>query len=556
VAIGAGLRFYGLDWGAPFFHFHIDEHFVFRPADMLRRSADAAAKLPKFFMYSPLPMYLVNGVRSVYESAARPLVLTDPGDEVTYMVMGRAISAALGTATIPFVYLIAKQIAGPIAGVLAAFFLALSVVHLRESHFFTVDISMTFFSVVAWWFLMRVVAAARTRDSVGAGISLGLGVLSKYTAAFLIPLIGLAELLSPKGPRRLVPVELRPWIAAAVRSLLVVALGIATFLLLDPLAIKYYGKFRSDIKEWVTDPLLGVWKPLWVGQFADVNPRSYWVTNLLWWSLGPALEVWALAGLIWLFWRRDRLAAVAAAFPLMFWLAAGQGSAPFIRYAVPLAPPLAVSAAVLSADLMRLPRWRTSAIFATSVVLACTAVWALAYMNVYRQPDARLTASAWLMENVPPGAKVLVEPHHNIPPVGEYLANIDFNRDYVVWGGRRGMGERFDHFQLYSLDVYRYLYDRGPSDEDRRRYIASRVALADWIVMDDTFLQQYEPLPERDHGVVKQYYRDLFSGRLGFRLEKTFKVYPSIFGWTINDDRAELTFRLFDHPRIFIFRRQ
>jgi hypothetical protein len=338
--------------------------------------------------------------------------------------------------------------------------------------------------------------------------------------------------------------------------LLVVALGIATFLLLDPLAIKYYGKFRSDIKEWVTDPLLGVWKPLWVGQFAGISPRSYWVTNLLWWSLGPALEIWALAGLIWLLWRRDRLAALAAAFPLTFWLAAGQGSAPFIRYAVPLAPPLAVSAAVLSADLMRLPRWRTLAILATSLVLACTAVWAVAYMNVYRQPDARLTASAWLMENVPPGAKVLVEPHHNIPPVGEYLANIDFNRDYVVWGGRRGMGERFDHFQLYTLDVYRYLYDRGPSDEDRRRYIESRLALADWIVMDDTFLQQYEPLPERDHAVVKQYYRDLFGGRLGFRLQKTFKVYPSIFGWTINDDRAELTFRLFDHPRIFIFRRQ
>ena len=59
-----------------------------------------------------------------------------------------------------------------------------------------------------------------------------------------------------------------------------------------------------------------------------------------------------------------------------------------------------------------------------------------------------------------------------------------------------------------------------------------------------------------DHAVVKQYYKDLFDGRLGFKLVKTFKTYPSLFGLTINDDDAELTFRLFDHPRVFVFLRQ
>jgi len=52
---------------------------------------------------------------------------------------------------------------------------------------------------------------------------------------------------------------------------------------------------------------------------------------------------------------------------------------------------------------------------------------------------------------------------------------------------------------------------------------------------------------------VKQYYRDLFAGRLGFQLVRTFKVYPSLLGHRIVDDGAELTFRLFDHPRVFVF---
>ena len=74
--------------------------------------------------------------------------------------------------------------------------------------------------------------------------------------------------------------------------------------------------------------------------------------------------------------------------------------------------------------------------------------------------------------------------------------------------------------------------------------------------MDDTYLQWYEHLPEPDHSVMKQYYRDLFDEKLGFKLVKTFKVYPAILGWTINDDGAEMTFRSFDHPRVLIFKRK
>jgi hypothetical protein len=38
-------------------------------------------------------------------------------------------------------------------------------------------------------------------------------------------------------------------------------------------------------------------------------------------------------------------------------------------------------------------------------------------------------------------------------------------------------------------------------------------------------------------------------------LMKTFKTYPGLLGGEINDDGAELTFRLFDHPRVFVLQR-
>jgi dolichyl-phosphate-mannose-protein mannosyltransferase len=551
TAVGAAFRFYGLGWGAPFFHFHIDEHFVFMGADLLRRDPHEAAMSSKFFMYSPLPMYLLNIVVGVYEWVARPLDLTVPRDQVTYMVLGRAISATLGTATIPLAYLVASRVAGRLAGALSAVLLASAVIHLRESHFFTVDVSLTFFAMLAFYYLIRIVERGDRVSMAGAGVALGLAMLSKYTALFLVPLIGLAYLLSPQAPRQLRP--LGAWVRPAIRTAVSLAIGAATFLILDPLVVRYYDKFRSDVREWVTDPLLGAWKPLWVGQFAGVEPQTYWLTNLLWWGLGPAFEIVALGGLIWLTVRRDRVAWMAFAFPVAFWLLAGRTIAPFIRYAVPLAPVLAVAAGALCADGLRHPRWRRATAVATGVLLATTTLWAVAYMNVYRQPDSRLVASEWLIRNVPENAKILLEPHHNIPPTGSYLTSQSFYGDYVMWGPHR---ERRDHYQLYTLDVYRHLYNRGASDDDRRHYIESRLALADWILMDDTFLQQYQNQPEDLHGAVKQYYRDLFGGRLGFELVKSFKVYPELFGWTINDDGAELTFRLFDHPRVFVFRRQ
>jgi 4-amino-4-deoxy-L-arabinose transferase-like glycosyltransferase len=556
TALGAAFRFYGLGWGAPYFHFHIDEHIVFTYADALTRSTREAANAAKFFMYSPFPMYVLNGIVAVHNAVSHRLDLAVPRDQVTYMLLGRAISATLGTLTIPLGYVIARRLSGRRGGVFAAFLLAATVIHLRESHFFSLDVSMTFFTALGLYFAMRIVERGDVAGEAGSAVAFGLGIASKYSAAFLAPMIGVAELLSPRAPRRLTPFQLRAWVRVVIRAAVTIAAGIAIFLMLDWLVIRYFDKFRSDIKVWVIDPLSGTTKPEWIAQFADVNAVPYWFTNLLWWSLGPALEICGLAGVVWLLvGRKERLCFLAGLFPIFYWLSAGKTAtvAPFIRYAVPLAPPLAIAAGALCADVIARPRWRTAGIVTTAVVIGTTTLWAVAYMNVFRQPDSRLVASSWLVENVPPGSKILIEPSHNIPPMGSYFTNIDFHSQYVMFYPQT---EKTDYYRLYALDTYRSLYNRGVDDDFRRNYIRSRLALADWIVMDDTYLQQYQHLPEPDHAVVKQYYRDLFAERLGFKLVKTFKVYPSLFGLAINDDDAELTFRSFDHPRVFIFMRQ
>jgi 4-amino-4-deoxy-L-arabinose transferase-like glycosyltransferase len=553
ILIGAALRFYGLSWGAPYHHFHIDEHFVFIGADLLRDSMRKAAMNPKFFMYAPLPMYFVNVVRWVYESIQGPLNLANSADATTYMLLGRSISAALGTATIPLVFFIARRVAGNLAGLLSAAFLAFSVLHVSNSHFFTVDVSLVFFCTITLAGAMAIADHGRRSAYLVASVGFGAALACKYTAVFLAPLIVVAHWCAPSRPPLFAAVrDWRAWTRWAAVGLLAMAGGAVLFLALDPMVLLYYDKFRVDVQEQITGPLLGGSQPLWNAHFRNIKPQAFWFTNLLPWGVGPALTVAGLLGIVWVLTRRNRVGFVMGAYAIVFYFVAGQTITPFVRYSLPLVPGLALGAGVFCADLLEHPRWHRIGTLATAVTLAVTALWALAYTNIYRSVDVRLEASEYLKGAVPKGAPILVEPSHNIPPTGRYLEAPSFYRDYVGWGRTT---TRNDHYLLHTIDVYRHLYSGGLSHEQKQEYINQRLAMADYILMDDTFMEFYNHLPESEHWTVKQYYRDLFEGRLGFRLVRSFTRRPSLFGWEVNDDASELTFTLFDHPEIYLFER-
>ena len=164
-----------------------------------------------------------------------------------------------------------------------------------------------------------------------------------------------------------------------------------------------------------------------------------------------------MLGIAWLLWRPTRPTIVAAAFPLIYFLTAGGTTAPMARYALPLAPAFAVAAGAFSAFLLDRPRWRTAAMAVTAVVVATTAFYAFAYMNIYRSRDARLAASDYLVSNVPAGSRILVEPSHGIPPTGAYL-RIPTSMATTCCGAPSR--EQHDYYSLYTLDAYVYLYGR------------------------------------------------------------------------------------------------
>jgi 4-amino-4-deoxy-L-arabinose transferase-like glycosyltransferase len=107
--------------------------------------------------------------------------------------MGRAISAAFGTATVLVTYFIGKRVSDRIGGLLAAGLLATTVVHIAESHSFRVDLTMLFFVTLAWLFALRIAEQGRWRDYLWAGVIAGAAIGSKYSAAFILGVVALAH---------------------------------------------------------------------------------------------------------------------------------------------------------------------------------------------------------------------------------------------------------------------------------------------------------------------------------------------------------------------------
>jgi hypothetical protein len=548
---GGALRFYGLGHGAPY-HFHADEMLALRGTALLKEAPHVAAQSAKFFIYPVLPKELLATAATVYEAIDRPFDLATERDAETLMLLGRGVSALFSAATIPILFLTGRCVAGDLAGLLAAAFGAASVVAIANAHFFTADSVLTFFCALTLFACVRLAGTATVWSYVFAGAALGAALASKYTAAFLVLPFAAAHLASPARPPLAGP--WRRWLRWAALGAMAGGIALLAFLALNPLVVQYPDRFVLDIREGIVEPNFQGDGPVWTAQFRTVSRYAYWFTNLLPWNLGPALALWALAGVAWLVgvWRPAAL--TVAAYTVFYYAIASQTTTPYMRYLLPALPGLAVAAGALSAGLIaRRPSWRSWGTAATAAVMLLTWAWALAYMNIYRHEDARIAAAKFIQREVPLGAHVLVEPSHNIPPMGDYRRNPEFFTDYVGWGAET---VRQDDYVLHTLDVYRLLYDGPLSVDQKRAYIRSRLSRVDFIVMDDTFEEFYQHLEGPEHAPVREYYRDLFAGKLGFERVAHYGVSPALFGLRIPDDRAEMTFSLFDHPDVFVFARR
>ncbi len=557
IVLGAlVVRFYGLDWALPY-HFNSDERVMIISAEKIR-TAESLARLPvgdsKFFIYPPLLMHLLILVAApVFHFS--PFSPADPVSSTLYYVLGRGISAAFGTATVVLVYALGKQAYSRGAGLLGAAFLAFSVLHVRDSHFFTTDVPMTFFLVLLMLLALRIAEGGGARTWIAAGLGAGLAITTKQTSLMFFPVLLLAHLMASFRGRSGFPAVRETALSSAFWKplLLFGVIAAVTAMAMNPYALLAPREFLAQVAT-VSKYIGGSDQRNWVFQFTGTT-FSYWFTNLLWFGMGPLLMVAGLIGVLWALSRRKPADVLILFFLALYLGTIGRGFMKFIRYAIPLIPFLALLGARWLVEIRDRARGATRQVLsaAAAAVLLSSLFLTVAYLNIYRVGDARVLASRWIQETIPPGTTVVADNSNTTPLLGTPFTQPGFFDNYILCLNRDECVVQ-DRYTIKVMNMKSYNSQSLNPPERFEGYVRERLQGAEYVIVGDEFYEQYRRR-ETDYPAVVRFYRELFAGKLGFREVRTFQTRPSLFGLVWDDDRSELSFRLFDHPKVRIFRR-
>jgi len=403
LIVAAGVRLSGLRFGLPHTECRPDESVIVGLAEQFW-SGDLN---PRFFRYPTLQMYLTavafgadyaqGRMRGVYPSlsAFQAAMVEEPAH---FHLVARGLTAVLGLLTVLALYRLAGDVLGRDAGLVAAFFLSLTFLHVRDSHFATTDVTLTFFLTLATLFVWRSYVRGRTADYAWAGVLAGLAMGTKYLGLLVAFPLAIAHFLRtrPAGDSALAPGELRRV------ALFGLCLGLA-FVAATPFAVPEWRQLLRDVQ---TD---------W-----DYARRGYWMVFGRAWSIHPRLSLWhglgapqllaGLGGLVLFGVRRPRPAAVLLGLPLAYCILVARDRLVFARYAIPLLPFLCLGAAFLVIALAERIAAGWPAARARALVGVCAlATIAPSAANVLRldrlliRTDTRLLTQAWIEAHVPPG---------------------------------------------------------------------------------------------------------------------------------------------------------
>ncbi len=416
---------------------------------------------------------------------------------------------------------------------------------------------MTFFLVLILYLCVEIVEKKGLKAYLFTGIATGIALATKQTALLAIPLILIAHLISIW--RRQGHSLRERWLALLSKSSLkklAIVFGITalTFLIANPFVVMNPGQFLTrSLKTF--EYVKGANQPQWSFQFTGAT-AGYWFTNLLYYAMGPALEILCLLGVLWALWKRKWTDGLVLSFMAIYFVSIGFGYMKFIRYAIPLLPFLCLLGARLAVELYAIVKARALRFLLTAgiiLVAALSVFYTLAYLNIYRQDDVRIQASRWIQETIPRGSTIAYNISYDTPLFGDMFLHPQFYDIYTV-----GFGQDYyiknDFYRLKALNFFTYASESLNPPDTFRKYIRERLSDADYIVMSDEHSEQYAFRP-REYPAVVQFFHRLYAERLGFRLVRTFAVQPAFLGMTVDDGRSELTFRLFDHPKVRIFRR-
>ncbi|MCA9938151.1 MAG: glycosyltransferase family 39 protein [Anaerolineales bacterium] len=476
LILAAYFRFTGLNWDGDN-HLHPDERFLTivgtqlhstDPLTYLRTSESPLNPYnagQTFYVYGNFPM---TATRLVAEWAVKFCDLFDTLCHYSFTaydgihLVGRALSGLVDLLSVAFIFLIGRRLYDWRVGLLGALFLAVAVMPIQQSHFFTMDNWAAALTTMTMYTAVRAAAAGeKKRWWLLFGLGLGLVVASRINVAPVAMLAGVAAIVwlarrgQAAGYQGLRYLSSEAGYTDVQRAIIGVALAalmsLLVFRLAQPYAFQDPAMVRSiALQETGTEPglltivaktLVG-FNPAWRSnmeeiqrlqspdasfppalQWTDRAPIVFPLSNMVLYGMGLSAGILAWIGFLWALWRiiRGKPDWLAHALPVawigLYFLFMATRWVKSIRYFLPLYPFLLLLAGWALVELWRKagaapnrrPLYRLGVALLAMIAFVPSLLWAYAFVQIYHQPVTRVAASEWMYQNLRSGASLVYE---------------------------------------------------------------------------------------------------------------------------------------------------
>lgn len=542
------LRIYNVNWDQ-FHHVHPDERMITMVAEQIHWPGDQEISSiltptsplnPKFFAYGSFPIYLLRivvGLLSVFDIKF-----------LTYdyiNLVGRVISAIFDTLTALFIFRLGKKIKNEKTGILAAVLYTFSVFPIQAAHFYAVDVMLTFFILLTLYFIVEYLDQKNLPTLMKIALALGAALATKVSAILLLlPVIfGLLAVVLFKKKN----LKSRTLMLVSSVSLVLFLTG-ATFAICEPYALIDFQTFWRQTQE-QSQMTKNAFTFPYTLQYVATTPYLYHLKNMILWGMGIPLGILSVFGLIFVScWtmravcrkqiKQAQLMIILLSFFWLYFLTVGGFAIKFMRYFLPLYPLFILFAAYMLLLVMdRIKRLKNIIFLVILLTVAYCGIYSISFLIIYSRPHVRVTASNWIINNIPAGSTILREHWDDGMP---------------MWG-----------VEKYNIEELK-LYD--PDTDFKWQEINGQLQRADYIIIASNRL--YTPLQklvdcdklpvDRCYKRTTEYYRNLFAGNLGFQKIAEFSSYPTVplLNIPIDDQAADESFTVYDHPKIMIFKKR
>lgn len=423
TAVAAVYRFWALSWGLPnALHqatYHPDE--IFQVSAMLKLNPFAFSFDPGFYNYpsgymsiGSIVLRLAQAYGVAFSSAAQ-----------VYLI-ARVVTAVMGVASIPIIYVAASRLFGKRAGYLSASVMAIIPLHIMHSHFATVDVPTTFWVALALVGSALILSGKGTMRYVFAGLMIGFAVSTKYNAALLVIPTLVAHFTSEGKERfrgRLTDRRLWMLLGCVILGFIIGTPGV----LVQPAA--YLQGFMAEAAHVKSGHgLVFVGKgPGWL----DV------LSNSLGYGMGVVMLLMSLLGFSLAVVRRKREDWILLSFVVPYFLMISLLEVRFARYAMPLLPVLAIMVGRMMDEVAGVLREQKVVVLRAVWGAVCVAVFA--YTGIYSAgldklfsaDDPRTQAADWFNNNAPTDSSVAMAtiPWFYSPPLATGINGTTYRVD-------------------------------------------------------------------------------------------------------------------------------